>query len=159
MASMADSIAGLVEFGATVLNLSATPMASYNLRTFRQAKDATPATLVLPCLVAVPEIEEDNNQWQALANSGGAPEFSFTLEHLLLAATVAESIDFSALIPDLVTLLDNYFVALKARPYFRVDSNPATHYAPMTQYRLEKLALGQTQYHAWRFRHELRLNL
>lgn len=159
MPSMTDSIAGLVDFGATVLNLSAAPMASYNLKTFREAKDATPSTLVIPCLVAVPEIEEDNNQWRTLAVGGGAPEFSFTLEHLMLCAAVANNIDFSAILPNLVTLLDNYFVALKARPFFRAETNPATHYPPQTEYRLEKLTLGQTQYHAWRFRHELRLNL
>jgi hypothetical protein len=156
VASIADSHAGLIEFGATVLNHQGAPMASYSETSFYQARED--GNTVVPCLIAVEELDEQEG-WQSGANLGGAPLLEFVLEHYMLCFTVADNPDFVVVSAHIRTMTVNYYTALNARPYLRLPSNPATHYAPSVRHKKIKSVWAESEYHSVLFQLLLKLNL
>jgi hypothetical protein len=156
VASITDSVAGAVEFGATVLNHQGAPMTSYDLKTFYTAE--VNGGVALPALVATEELDEQAG-WKSFTFGGGAPDLEFVIEHYMLCFAVADKAGYALLGPDITTMTDNYFAALKAKPFLRDDTNPATHYAPFVQYRKSKIVLREAEYHGVVFKLTLRLNL
>lgn len=154
VASITASVAGLVSFGATITGVAQ----SYDFKGFYDALSGIGSAVTFPCVVAIPDLGEQAG-WQSLSMMGNSPKIDFVLEHYLLFAKVAGSADITAIMPNLTTIIDNYFVALKALPFLTASSAPSTHHAPVTAYRVAKSNLLGVQYHSVIFRHKLELYL
>lgn len=154
MASISASLAGLVSFGAGVTGIAA----SYDLKTFFDARSATPPTVVFPCLMAVPELGQQTG-WKTLAGIGSSPLVEFNLEHYLLFSEVAANVDLTVALPSELALIDNYMAALKSSPFLTATSAPSTHWPVEVTYRMTKTSWWNITYHTMVFRHLLKLNL
>ncbi|MEP7284318.1 MAG: hypothetical protein ABI947_00960 [Chloroflexota bacterium] len=152
MATISAAITALATFGGTVPGIHA----SYDLTTLPEkiTRDK------LACAVVVPEVTGGQNayRFQTVSFMGSAPQVTFTVSQLVLFDTV-DNKRVKAVLPGLITLLDNYLAALKALPFLSSTSAPAIHRAVTCTPTIGTFAYGDIEYHGIEFTHSLMINL
>ena len=108
-----DSLNGLVALGATVKDLTGTPLGARSYRYADYFTALAAATVDYPCTVAVLELEPQEG-FQTLAQMGNSPVDKFNVIHFLLHYQVAGTASFKTKEPDVVTMNDHYMDALAA---------------------------------------------
>ncbi|MGB1285380.1 MAG: hypothetical protein ACPG7F_02505 [Aggregatilineales bacterium] len=109
-----------------------------------------PLLLVLPIKKQEDGIfQESGGAFEAIAFSDGARTISVRVTHLLLLAPVGQSRGLRSHLPDLVTLMDNYFTALGAD----VDLGGMLLEAASVKVEPEIFKMGETSYYGCAFRH------
>lgn len=113
IASLEDSVAGLVTFGSTVLGPdNVTPVQSYDWSAYHKAVD-TNIQPVYPCLVATLDMKDQPGFIaEAIENSGFSDRFR--LSHFLLFASVQEEPDYTVIAPLITHMMSNYRKAVAA---------------------------------------------
>lgn len=152
MASIAGAISALVTFASGVTGITH----SYDL-------SATPRVLSptqLPCAV-IDFGPEDAASFKQLTYLGNAPVVEFDVTQIVLVDTSAQK-TLDKVMPTVVTILDNYLLAMKANPFYTggtLPTAPAVHSQSTFTPKIGGINFSGVDYFAIWFKHHMRIFL